>query len=386
MITKMLTTLPPSLPAFAAGLVVACGGDAPAEWHGTIDTLPSGIIHVSNPETGLWGDRDLWQLVEIARIGTRFDSGPEVFGEISDIDVDRAGRVYVFDRQAANVRVFERDGRYVRTIGRPGGGPGEFRAVNGIAIDSASRLWVHNQGNLRYSVFDTSGALVMEPRATATNIRFVDWTSAFSAAGDLMEQGGYITEQGPVIGLRRYDLTTESMVDVNVSLWGPPSRGGTVSSTTSTLAPNGWWRGDKYQYRLIHTGFEGDTVRIIDAARVAGMLSPAERDSAKKQERDLNRRSRQGEINLETTLRQIFQKVLLDDSNHLWVMLEPEPDEPTTSFDVFDPIGRYLGEVTAPDRVESRAPPVFRDNTIYYVAKDELDVQYVVVAQIVRSD
>jgi hypothetical protein len=81
-----------------------------------------------------------------------------------------------------------------------------------------------------------------------------------------------------------------------------------------------------------------------------------------------------------------FQKILLDDSDHLWVMLEREPDDTSTSFDVFDPIGRYLGEVTAPDRVELRAAPAFRDNTIYYVARDELDVQYVVVAEIVRRD
>ncbi len=367
-------------------LVVACAGDALVEWLGTIDTLPSGAIHVSNPEQGLWDDRPLWKLVDVAKIGTQLDSGPEVFGNVSDIDVDQFGRVYVFDRQAQDVRLFEADGRYVRTIGRPGGGPGEFRAVNGIAVDSASRLWAHNQGNLRYSVFDTSGALVMEPRATATNVRFVDWISVFSAGGGLMEQGGYLTEEGHFSGLRRYDLATESLVDVNVSLGRPPSPGARPFSMTSTLTPEGWWRGDKYEYRLVHTEFHGDSVRIIERAREAGLLSAAERDSARQQERDLNRRSRQGEIDLETTLRPIFQKVLLDDLDHVWVMLVPEPDDTITRFDVFDPVGRYLGEIAAPHIVEIRPAPMFGDHTIYYVTKDELDVQYVVVAEIRRRE
>jgi hypothetical protein len=367
-------------------LVVACAGDAPAEWLGTIDTLASGVIHVSNPEQGLWGNQPRWQLAEVAKIGTQLDSGPEVFGNVWDIEVDEAGRVYVFDWQAQDVRLFEGNGAYVRTIGRPGRGPGEFRSVNGIAVDSAARLWVHNQGNLRYSVFDTSGALLMEPRATATNIRFVDWISVFSAAGDLMEQGGYRTEEGYYVGLRRYDLATESLVDVNVILFGPPTSGGRLFSMTSTLTPKGRWRGDKYEYRLVHTEFRGDTVRIIERARDAGRLSAAERDSARQQERDLNRRSTQGEIDIETTLRPIFEMTVLDDLDHVWVMLASEPDDSISRFDVFDPVGRYLGEVAAPHIVEMKPAPVFGDHTIYYVTKDQLDVQYVVVAEIRRRD
>ncbi len=143
----------------AAVLVGACAGDPSNEWSGTIDTLGSGAVLVSNPEQGVWGSSSPWQLLEVAKIGTQLDSGPDVFGDISDIDVDTAGRVYVLDRQAQHVRIFDHDGSYIRTIGKVGGGPGEFRVANGIAIDPAGRLWVHNMGNLRYSVFDASGRL-----------------------------------------------------------------------------------------------------------------------------------------------------------------------------------------------------------------------------------
>jgi hypothetical protein len=147
-----------------------------------------------------------------------------------------------------------------------------------------------------------------------------------------------------------------------------------------------WWCGVTLTYRLSQLTLTGDTVRIIERAREADLLSAAERDSAKLQERDLQRRSRQGEIDLETTLRPIFQKVLLDDLDHVWVMLVPEPDDTITRFDVFDPVGRYLGEIAAPHIVEIRPAPMFGDHTIYYVTKDELDVQYVVVAEIRRRE
>ena len=296
--------------------------------------------------------------------------------------MDEAGRVYAFDWQAQDVRLFEADGSYVRTIGRPGGGPGEFRAVNGIAVDSDDRLWVHNQGNLRYSVFDTSGSLAMEPRATATNVRYVYWLSVFSADGRLMEFGGYRTEEGHFSGVRRYDIATERLVDVGVSLARPLPPGARPFSTTFTLTPEGKWIGDKYEYRLAHTEFQGDTVRIIEGARGAGRLSTAESDSAKQQERDLNRRSIQGDFDLETSVRPIFEMILVDELQHVWVALTRGPDDVITRFDVFDGIGRYLGTLEAPHLVEQQPQPVFRSGSIYYVTKDELDVQYVVVAEI----
>ncbi len=49
---------------------------------------------------------------------------------------------------------------------------------------------------------------------------------------------------------------------------------------------------------------------------------------------------------------------------------------------VFDPDGRYLGEVTVSDRIDSRIPIVSRGATMYYMTKDELDVPYIVRADI----
>jgi hypothetical protein len=295
-----------------------------------------------------------------------------MFGDISDIDVDAAGRIYVFDRQAQNVRLFEGNGAYVRTIGGVGHGPGEFSAVNGIAVDPANRLWILNQGNLRYSVFDTSGALLMEPRRRVGNMRFVRWLSVFTPDGDLYERTGF--------GLARYDTVAQRIVD---TLPQPPFPEGTKLFTgIRTLTAKGWWQGVTTTYRLSRIAFTGDTLRIVGRAREADRLSIAQRDSAKQQQTQMQRRVTRGEYKVETIRRPIFQKLVVDDLDHLWVMLASEAEDENTRFDIFDPIGRYLGELTAPHVVDGFVLPIFRRGTIYYLTKDELDVPYVVVADI----
>ncbi len=55
---------------------------------------------------------------------------------------DRAGRTYVMTRDPAVIR-FGRDGRYERTIGRKGGGPGEFQFPIAIGAQ-ADAIWVRD--------------------------------------------------------------------------------------------------------------------------------------------------------------------------------------------------------------------------------------------------
>jgi hypothetical protein len=51
-------------------------------------------------------------------------------------------------------------------------------------------------------------------------------------------------------------------------------------------------------------------------------------------------------------------------------------------FDVFDPGGRYLGAVRLP--FTHNSVPIFRNNALYAVTVDELEVPYVVRARIVK--
>ena len=156
------------LPALLGTIALACSSDeSTSRWTSTVDTLENGTVLISNPSTGLLG-AEPWPLVEESKIGSVEGDGPGTFGAVVAIEVDRLGRIYVLDRQAQEVRVFEADGRYVRTMGRMGEGPGEFRGANGMGWGAPNRLWVVDKRLHRFNVFDTSGVSVATYRAPMT--------------------------------------------------------------------------------------------------------------------------------------------------------------------------------------------------------------------------
>src|SRR6187551_3395842 len=69
-------------------------------------------------------------LVEELRIGGA-EEGPASFTTIAGLGFDAEGRIWVLDRQTQELRVFGRNGEFVRNIGQRGSGPGEFQEING---------------------------------------------------------------------------------------------------------------------------------------------------------------------------------------------------------------------------------------------------------------
>lgn len=73
----------------------------------------------------------------------------------------RSGMMYASDGYGnAAVQVFDPQGNYVQTWGRPGHGPGAFYLVHSICEDPLGRLWVADRENKRVQVFTPQGDLV----------------------------------------------------------------------------------------------------------------------------------------------------------------------------------------------------------------------------------
>jgi hypothetical protein len=96
-----------------------------AAWQGQM-TQEDGVTMVSNPKTGVEAPVTV-KLDELWRIGGDTDNDDEFFGVIGRVIADKDGNVYLLDNQLSEVKVFSPDGEYLRTIGREGEGPGEFR-------------------------------------------------------------------------------------------------------------------------------------------------------------------------------------------------------------------------------------------------------------------
>jgi hypothetical protein len=80
---------------------------------------------------------------------------------------DASGRFYT-NSQRGSVHVWDDNGNYLRTIGRAGDGPGEFRSgVLGIHASKTGRLHVID-GRGRWTVFDSGGKLIGSTGAKAS--------------------------------------------------------------------------------------------------------------------------------------------------------------------------------------------------------------------------
>lgn len=77
---------------------------------------------------------------------------------------DERGRIYVSDRKDHQIKVFNLEGKLIQSIGGAKGvrssEPGEFNGPNDLEIDRAGNLYVCDQLNARIQVFDPAGAFV----------------------------------------------------------------------------------------------------------------------------------------------------------------------------------------------------------------------------------
>jgi sugar lactone lactonase YvrE len=62
----------------------------------------------------------------------------------------------------ARVLKFDRTGKFIKSWGGKGKGPGQFDVAHGIAIDAKGLLWVMDRENQRIQVFDQEGTFVRE--------------------------------------------------------------------------------------------------------------------------------------------------------------------------------------------------------------------------------
>lgn len=82
----------------------------------------------------------------------------DFFFRPSDIEIDRKQElVYIADSGNHRIVVFDLQGRFVRTIGKEGQGPGEFNTPTGLYVTEDSHLAVADYRNNRIQIFDPQG-------------------------------------------------------------------------------------------------------------------------------------------------------------------------------------------------------------------------------------
>lgn len=115
-----------------------------------------GIECVHNPETPLYPRRTVVFEEELT-IRSEDEEGNVLLYRPAWHLVDSKGDIYVCDLQDMEIKVFDPEGRWVRSIGRKGEGPGEFQNIGEIALLPDDRLLVLDWEAHRVSLFDQEG-------------------------------------------------------------------------------------------------------------------------------------------------------------------------------------------------------------------------------------
>ena len=108
-------------------------GEQKAEWKGKVE-YENGVKVIKNPREPLYGEIT-FELEEDLTIGNEEDENYMFFRGVR-VAVDSEQSIYIMDGGNYRIQKFDKNGHYLKTIGKKGQGPGEFELLNGIYIDS----------------------------------------------------------------------------------------------------------------------------------------------------------------------------------------------------------------------------------------------------------
>lgn len=381
--------------AVAWALVSACGGERSAEgatWGGSVDTV-GGVITVSNPATPSWSDEAAWQLEEELSIGAIEGDPNYQFSWIRHVEVDEAGNIYVLDGQARRLMIYDRDGVFLRAIGRQGEGPGEFENPARL-VWKGDTLVVWDYQLRRLTYFDQGGELLRDERL---DLPFFFSELVFRPDGRLWVQRGPMYSMPPrpetegIGWILLLDLETqsadtlirwrdESMVTVRMEQFMTALPRWYSPRLEWAAAPDGKVfvaRGERYEIEVYSP--EGERVGTIRREYTRYPPSAGEREQAvawseERAERygaSADRVRKAFEI---ADLKTAMTALVVADDGHLWVRVSTEDDRSSATWDVFDPAGRYLGPLVTPRRLTIHR---ITGDALYGVLYDEFDVPYV---------
>lgn len=404
----------PLLVLVALGTPACATRDGDAGWEGSVRDS-AGIRLVENPAEGTWAAGDAWSVTQAFTIGADTMDVPYQFGRITDIAVAPDGSIYVLDGVAADVRVFDRTGTYVRTIGRRGAGPGELsRVAAGVFITTDGRFAVPDMGNSRINWFALDGEVLASVPVSYASGFPVRWDD--DGSGEVVVQRramgnnqNAVLETGePLVRIGR-DGEEEELVLLplpkTVRMEGAAPRFTLFETEPSwDLGPSGTLRTAMTQeYRIALRDRDGVLQSIISKTAMQDEVTAG--DIAHYKELMGEALTRRGtdppavtrflsRLEFGTTF-PAFNQIMEGPEGTTLVQRVQTVSEMTsvdlseeqsrrlgaTSWDVFDASGRYLGAFDLPERFR---PLVWRDDAVYGRWLDDVDRNHVMKLDLVR--
>lgn len=337
-----------------------------AGWKGTIEK-ENGITVVKNPEAPIYSE-DKFSMEEELAIGEAEGREEYMFQRIITIAVNDDEDIYVMDYQAKHFKVFNKNGQYIKTIGRHGQGPGEFQGPRSILCTNQKGIVVSDMNRLSY--FTLEGEFIKSIPVAAAMIVTVDIDSSgnFLCFDIIFDKGVY--------ELKKFDPDLNYLFSYGTSPLPNAARGG--GSREDLFLPVLRW--DVINGDQIACGYakEGYKIKIFDGS--GNLIKRIERDYTPLEvtQREVDERiadyTPERKKNLYIPKHYPpFYWLISDDEGRIYVWTyERTPDWEGFYYDIFDAEGKYILKVPFKAR-----PLVIKKNKFYTIEEDEEGFQYV---------
>lgn len=407
----------------------------------TLTILAAGALAAQRPDTVVrMASKPLHAGVATLKpevtIGVADGDAHYMLGAIGDIAVGPSGNIYIWDRSVPAIRMYDAAGKYVKTIGAKGSGPGEYRAGAALAFARNGNLLMWDPGNARINVYTPSGGVLASwptlsggsGMASGRGLLMVDTAGVGYISTMIVDRqpGKPVVPRVGWIRLRpdgspKDTVFVPPMPDEKL-LTAQSSDGKRMSNRIVPFAP--------FQFAVMSplgylvTGSADrialdihEPVKPIASIRrsvVARPVSAKERDSARA---DVTEEMRTTAPNWSWNgpdipkTKPVYQELFVGGDGRLWVELEEGPRAKEDSaaanrgdvmfaegrgrgrgaappkiqwscpaagvslFDVYEPTGRYLGQVQIPARVD---PIIMRGDFVWATTCNDDDVPSVV--------
>lgn len=343
----------------------------------TISITAGNIVNPDKPQNGVWD-------FNLNKVWAVESGGEELLIRVGQIRTDSDGNVYVMERKHGKIFKFDKNGKFVTTIGKRGEGPGEFRMAfsffivgDNIIVPSMGGMFQYfgKDGEFRKQV--NTGSFVF-PRYYLNKDSFV-WVKSDS------EGRGKKPEMISI-----YDMNTKKSEDIKTI--SPEElltaqKGGMVlmikdSQTTAgvVLALQGkdiiYGKSDKYKFMKIDLKGKELSSFSLDGRKRKSISEKFKRKrfenislNGGRMPKDMIDQMIKGMPDIAT----YFSRIFIGKNGLIYIFVSDLENEDGQGVDIFSPEGKYLyhGEIKVEEGSKIRSPIAFYKNSIYMFVEDE---------------
>ena len=311
--------------------------------------IENGIQVVYNPKNPSPLPGTLNQLILREDLCIGDEEGEEfIFSQTRSVQVDEEENIYVLDLKEVCVKVFDKNGKHLRTFGERGQGPGELQYPSRMHLVAGKELLIYDAGNSRLSFYSLHGKCLRE----ISTGKYIFQRTIPDSKGNIITEL-VIYGDKPVTEIKKFDpnlnpIITIEAVEMEVNPYAVtlviPAFSVRVMKNDNIV----WGFPQDFKYEIFVVSPEGKTIRKIvknyDPVKIT------------KKDKEKTIKDTLGDQELPAGYKLEFPKnyypywyVMCGDDGRLYVRTYEQDKEGNFRYDVFDPEGRYMARFYLPE-------------------------------------